>query len=74
MTISIETLTPLVASSLYNLIYLHFMPPIYPSPVWLISVGIYAIVIFVLINIRIQNRRSNSVRYTSLKQDDELSS
>lgn len=74
MTISIETLTPLVASSLYNLIYLHFMPPIYPSPVWLISVGIYAIVIFVLINIRIQNTKSNSVRYTSLKQDDELSS
>ncbi|KAK9297172.1 hypothetical protein QLX08_009040 [Tetragonisca angustula] len=72
MTISIETLTPLVASSLYNLIYLHFMPPIYPSPVWLISVGIYAIVIFVLINIRIRNARPNSVRYTSLKQDDEL--
>lgn len=37
MTISIETLTPFVAASLYNMIYLHFMPPIYPLPVWLVS-------------------------------------
>ncbi|XP_061938843.1 probable peptidoglycan muropeptide transporter SLC46 isoform X5 [Apis cerana] len=70
MTISIETLTPLVAASLYNMIYLHFMPPIYPLPVWLVSGGIYIIVIFILINIRIQNTKTNSARYTALIQNE----
>ncbi|XP_031366295.1 uncharacterized protein LOC102679017 isoform X2 [Apis dorsata] len=73
MTISIETLTPFVAASLYNMIYLHFMPPIYPLPVWLVSGGIYIIVIFILINIRIQNAKTNSARYTALIQNDESS-
>ncbi|XP_043803933.1 uncharacterized protein LOC122720914 isoform X2 [Apis laboriosa] len=73
MTISIETLTPFVAASLYNMIYLHFMPPIYPLPVWLVSGGIYIIVIFILINIRIQNAKINSARYTALIQNDESS-
>lgn len=72
MTVSIETLTPLVAAPLYNLIYLHFMPPIYPLPVWLVSVGIYAIVTLILVNIRIQNARADSIRYASLRQNNEL--
>ncbi|XP_031775509.1 uncharacterized protein LOC100865685 isoform X2 [Apis florea] len=73
MTISIETLTPFVAASLYNMIYLHFMPPMYPLPVWLVSGGIYIIVILILINIRIQNAKINSARYTALIQNDESS-
>lgn len=72
MTVSIETLTPLVAAPLYNLIYLHFMPPIYPLPVWLVSVGIYAIVILILLNIQILNARADSIRYASLRQNNEL--
>ncbi|KOC63079.1 Proton-coupled folate transporter [Habropoda laboriosa] len=74
MTISIETLTPLVASSLYTMIYSYFMPPMYPLPVWLVSGVIYIIVILILINIQIRNVKSNSIRYTPLSQDDELSS
>ncbi|XP_076618594.1 putative peptidoglycan muropeptide transporter SLC46 isoform X1 [Colletes latitarsis] len=70
LTISIETLTPLIAASLYGMIYSHFMPPLYPLPVWLVSVGIYIIAIFVLLNIRIQNK--NSLRYTPLTQNSEL--
>ncbi|XP_017756151.1 PREDICTED: proton-coupled folate transporter-like [Eufriesea mexicana] len=74
LIICIETLTPLVASSLYSIIYLHFMPPIYPLPVWLLSVGIYIVAILVLIHIQIQNAKPNSVRYTSLTQNGELPS
>ncbi|XP_054001564.1 proton-coupled folate transporter-like isoform X2 [Hylaeus anthracinus] len=72
LLVCIETLTPLVAASLYGLMYSHFMPPVYPVPVWLVSVGIYIIVILVLINIRIKNRRCNILRYTPLVQDSEL--
>lgn len=74
MTVSIETLTPFVAASLYSMIYSAFMPPIYPSPVWLVSVGIYAIVILILISMRIQNARSNSISYATLTADSRLPS
>ncbi|XP_029040266.1 proton-coupled folate transporter-like [Osmia bicornis bicornis] len=73
MTVSIETLTPFLASSLYSIIYSYFMPPIYPVPVWFVSVGIFIIVIFLLINIKIQStRQSNPVRYVPLPQDSEI--
>ncbi|CAK9816013.1 Proton-coupled folate transporter [Anthophora quadrimaculata] len=72
MTVCIETLTPFMASSLYTVVYTHFMPPIYPLPVWLISGLINVIVIFILINIKIRNMKSISTRYTPLEQDDEL--
>ncbi|XP_076163593.1 putative peptidoglycan muropeptide transporter SLC46 isoform X2 [Ptiloglossa arizonensis] len=72
LTLSIETLTPLVGVSLYGVIYSHFMPPLYPLPVWLVSVGIYIIAILLLINIRIQNGKCNSSRYTPLTQDNEI--
>ncbi|XP_043262651.1 tetracycline resistance protein, class E-like isoform X2 [Colletes gigas] len=70
LTISIETLTPLIAASLYGMIYSRFMPPLYPLPVWLVSVGIYIIAIFVLLNIRVQDK--NTLRYAPLTQNSEL--
>ncbi|XP_003704933.2 putative peptidoglycan muropeptide transporter SLC46 isoform X1 [Megachile rotundata] len=74
MTVSIETLTPFLASSLYNIIYSYFMPPLYPAPVWFMSVVIYIIVILLLINIKMQNARSNSVRYVPVSEVSEMSS
>lgn len=72
MTVSIETLTPFLASSLYSIIYSYFMPPMYPVPVWFVSVGIYIIVILLLINIKIQSTKRNPVRYVPLPQDSEI--
>lgn len=74
MTVSIETLTPFLASSLYNIIYSYFMPPLYPVPVWFVSVVMYIIVILLLINIKMQNARSNSVRYAPVAEVSEMSS
>ncbi|XP_076278681.1 putative peptidoglycan muropeptide transporter SLC46 [Lasioglossum baleicum] len=71
LTVSIETLTPAAAAALYGMIYAHFMPPIYPLPVFLVSVGICAIAILLLVNIQIQNRKINCAVYEPLTQDSE---
>ncbi|XP_017877468.1 uncharacterized protein LOC108623450 isoform X2 [Ceratina calcarata] len=65
MTVSIETLTPLVAASLYSLIYSHFMPPLYPVPVWLLSVGINIIMILIVMSMK----ESSTIRHTPLIED-----
>ncbi|CAL7951802.1 unnamed protein product [Xylocopa violacea] len=74
MTISIETLAPFIGASLYSMIYSYFMPPIYPLPVWLLSVAIYIAIIIILINVLIQHVKSNSIRHTPLIENGELSS
>ncbi|KZC10334.1 PREDICTED: proton-coupled folate transporter-like [Dufourea novaeangliae] len=71
LAVSIETSTPFVAASLYGFIYSHYMPPIYPAPIWLVSAGISVIVIFLLVNIRIQNAKSNSIMHQPLTQESE---
>ncbi|XP_076686696.1 putative peptidoglycan muropeptide transporter SLC46 isoform X3 [Andrena cerasifolii] len=74
LTVSIETLTPFAGASLYGLVYSHSMPPMYPSPVWLISAAICIIVMILVTSIRIQNGKCNSQRYATITQDSELSS
>ncbi|XP_076753611.1 putative peptidoglycan muropeptide transporter SLC46 isoform X2 [Xylocopa sonorina] len=74
MTISIETLVPFIGASLYSMIYSYSMPPTYPLPVWLLSVGISIAIIIILINLLIRHVKSNSVRHTPLIENDELSS
>nr|XP_033338649.1 proton-coupled folate transporter-like isoform X2 [Megalopta genalis] len=71
LTVSIETLTPAAAAALYGMIYSYFMPPIYPLPVYLVSVAICVITILFLINIRIQNKTVNCAVYEPLTQDNE---
>lgn len=63
LTTSIETLTPFGAASLFNLVYDYYMPPLYPSPVWMVSAGIFSIIIILLINIQIQSMRYTIVPY-----------
>ncbi|XP_031845559.1 putative peptidoglycan muropeptide transporter SLC46 isoform X1 [Nomia melanderi] len=71
LVVSIETLIPSAATSLYGMIYSHFMPPTYPLPVWLVSAGICIIEILVLINMRRQNKKHNRMVYEPLIQDNE---
>lgn len=67
VTVSIETLTPLIAASLYSLIYSHFMPPIYPLPVWLVSVGINIVLILIVISMK----KSSTIRHAPLMEDTD---
>ncbi|XP_012226552.1 probable peptidoglycan muropeptide transporter SLC46 isoform X1 [Linepithema humile] len=48
----IETLLPFVATSLYTYLYAHYMPPLYPVPVWFLSVVFYIMTIIILIYIQ----------------------
>jgi len=60
---SLETLLPFAAASLYTFLYSHYMPPIYPLPVWFLSVVFYSLTIALLICIHIQMKNSNDVSY-----------
>lgn len=68
---SLETIMPMGAASLYSMIFSHYMPPIYPSPVWLISSILYIITIILLICIQIRIRKTNRSQYSVLVQDSE---
>ncbi|KAK0167473.1 hypothetical protein PV327_004868 [Microctonus hyperodae] len=49
LTTFLETLLPVAGSSLYSVIYSAYMPPIYPSPAYLLSGGIYFIILVLVI-------------------------
>lgn len=71
MTQSLETLLPFAAASLYTFIYSHYMPPVYPVPVWFLAVAFYTITIILLINIQIEITKWNDVRYVSLTDNND---
>lgn len=64
LAISIETLLPFVATSLYTYLYSHYMPPLYPLPVWFLSIAFYIMTIIILIRIQKQLVKSE-VSHTS---------
>ncbi|XP_012270846.1 proton-coupled folate transporter-like [Orussus abietinus] len=71
LTTSVETITPLGAAPLYTLIYSSFMPPLYPSPIWLVSAGFYIIMILIIIKVEQQLAKFSSDRYEPLIQENE---
>lgn len=66
----LETLLPFAAASLYTFLYSHYMPPLYPLPVWFLSAVFYVITIVILIYMmRIQNA---TVPFAPLTEDNDL--
>lgn len=65
----LETLLPFAAASLYTFLYSHYMPPLYPLPVWFLSAVFYVITIVILIYMQIQ---SATVPFAPLTEDNDL--
>ncbi|XP_011171987.1 proton-coupled folate transporter [Solenopsis invicta] len=65
---SVEALLPFAAASLYTFLYSHYMPPIYPLPVWFLSAVFYVITIMILISIQI---RKTIVPFAPLNEDND---
>ncbi|XP_014483619.1 PREDICTED: uncharacterized protein LOC106749067 isoform X3 [Dinoponera quadriceps] len=70
LTSSLETLLPFAAASLYTFLYSHYMPPVYPVPVWFLSAAFYIMTIILLINIQIMIKRHNTC-YVSLRDNSD---
>lgn len=66
----LETLLPFAAASLYTFLYSRYMPPLYPLPVWFLSVAFYVVTIIILIYIQIHIRR-NIISFTPLTEDND---
>lgn len=66
-----ETLSPLAGSPLYTLIYSHYLPPIYPSPVYIFTAGLFFIALLLTISIEVLLRRkSRSVIHVPLVNEE----
>lgn len=66
----LETLLPFAAATLYTFLYSHYMPPLYPLPVWFLSAVFYSITIIILIYIQIHIKR-NIISYTPMIEDND---
>ncbi|XP_012522282.2 tetracycline resistance protein, class H isoform X2 [Monomorium pharaonis] len=71
---SMETLLPFAAASMYTFLYSHYMPPIYPLPVWFLSAAFEVITIVILIYIQSRAIKRTTVSFTPLNEDDTLRS
>ncbi|XP_032676619.1 uncharacterized protein LOC116846636 isoform X3 [Odontomachus brunneus] len=71
LTQSLETLLPFAAASLYTLLYSHYMPPVYPVPVWFLAAAFYIITIILLTHIQIEMIRRNNTCYVSLIDNND---
>ncbi|XP_015123575.1 proton-coupled folate transporter [Diachasma alloeum] len=68
---SIGSTLPLATNSLYTLLYSNYMPPYYPSPVYLLSSSIFACILLLIVVIdRHQTRAVNDSVYNSLVEED----
>ncbi|EGI69454.1 PREDICTED: proton-coupled folate transporter-like isoform X1 [Acromyrmex echinatior] len=69
VAMTLETLLPFAADSLYTFLYSHYMPPLYPLPVWFLSTVFYVITIVILIYIQIQVIKNITVSYIPITED-----
>ncbi|XP_012057927.1 PREDICTED: proton-coupled folate transporter-like [Atta cephalotes] len=70
VAMTLETLLPFAADSLYTFLYSHYMPPLYPLPVWFLSTVFYVITIVILIYIQIQVIKNITVSYIPITEDN----
>ncbi|XP_014612074.1 PREDICTED: proton-coupled folate transporter-like isoform X1 [Polistes canadensis] len=68
---SIQMITPIFACTLYSTIYTEFLPPIYPSPVWLISCTFFTLMIVLSIVIKIRISSTCGQQYIEISQESE---
>lgn len=64
-----EAIIPLAASPLYTMIYTHNLPPIYPSPVYLVSAALYAVIIVLVIIVDMQIRKPRISLYDTIHEE-----
>ncbi|KAL6254886.1 hypothetical protein P5V15_014228 [Pogonomyrmex californicus] len=70
LAMSLETLIPFAATSLYTLLYSHYMPPIYPLPAGFLSAIFYVLTIGILICIQIQVIKRTRILSSQLTDSD----
>ncbi|XP_043502265.1 proton-coupled folate transporter-like [Polistes fuscatus] len=68
---SIQMITPIFACILYLTIYTDYLPPIYPSPVWLISCAFFILMILLSIFIKIRISSACGQQYIEISQESE---
>ncbi|XP_015181903.1 PREDICTED: proton-coupled folate transporter-like [Polistes dominula] len=68
---SIQMITPIFACGLYSTIYTKYLPPIYPSPVWLISCALFIFLIILSILIHVRILRTSGQQYIEISQESE---
>ncbi|XP_063978555.1 probable peptidoglycan muropeptide transporter SLC46 [Diachasmimorpha longicaudata] len=68
---SIDSTLPLATNPLYTLLYSNYMPPYYPSPVYLLSGTIFACILSLIVVIdRHQTKAANASVYRSLVEEN----
>ncbi|XP_012251995.1 proton-coupled folate transporter-like [Athalia rosae] len=70
LTASMETVSPLVGAPLYTLMYSNYLPPIFPLPVYLVSVGFLGSLVFAILGIEILIRKSQNISHTILLEEE----
>ncbi|XP_046480458.1 probable peptidoglycan muropeptide transporter SLC46 isoform X2 [Neodiprion pinetum] len=70
LTSSLETLSPLAGAPLYTLIYSHYLPPIYPSPVFLLSASFFTLLLFLTLCLAVVNRNYRNVNFAPLVEEE----
>ncbi|XP_066583704.1 probable peptidoglycan muropeptide transporter SLC46 [Prorops nasuta] len=71
LTTSVEVIMPFGSASLYSLVYSNNMPPIFPSPAWLVSSGMYVFMLMLIILIHCHNQRRAAPSYAQVSQEGE---
>ncbi|XP_046742668.1 tetracycline resistance protein, class D-like [Diprion similis] len=66
----LETLSPLVGAPLFTLIFSHYLPPIYPLPVFLLSSSLFALLIVCIVYTEVLMRRSRKQIYIAAPQKE----
>jgi len=72
VSVSLDTLLPFAATSLYTFLYSHYMPPLYPLPVWFLSAVFCVVIIVILVYIHIQITKNATASFTPLTEDNDL--
>ncbi|XP_046743013.1 proton-coupled folate transporter-like [Diprion similis] len=70
LTTSLETLSPLAGAPLYTLIYSHYLPPIYPAPVYLLSASFFSLLILLTLCLAVINRNSRNMNFAPLVEEE----
>lgn len=63
LTAFFETLIPFASGSLYTMVYNRTMPPLYPCPVWFVSVALYLVMAVLAVVIKRRLPKSTYTEY-----------
>ncbi|XP_046426547.1 tetracycline resistance protein, class D-like isoform X1 [Neodiprion fabricii] len=67
----LETLSPMGGAPLFALIFSHYLPPIYPSPVYLVSAALFVLLLLCTACIEVLTRRSRNLQFYTATPEKE---